>query len=137
MCTTITGQVWGIDYIIGQPTVSKFGKQINTIMFICNCFWDLPALQNLNVVEAENQYALILEYAVHYYDIKKYEKWSMRSILYQCVSERSSLISLYDRTLLICSIFSQLYLGFESNFHFFTCSILGIRDNLRIKLPDN
>ena len=74
MCTTITSQVWGIDYIIGQPTVSKFGKQINTIMFICKCFQDLPVLQNLNVVEAENQYALLLEYAVHYYDIKKYEK---------------------------------------------------------------
>ena len=29
------------------------------------------------------------------------------------------------------------YLGFESNFHFFTCPILGIRDNLGAKQSDN
>ena len=29
------------------------------------------------------------------------------------------------------------YLGFESNFHFFTCPILGARYNLGMKQPDN
>ena len=56
MCITINSRVWGIDYIAGQTTVPKFGKQIDTIKFICNLFRDLPTLQSLNVMEAEDQY---------------------------------------------------------------------------------
>ena len=46
MCTTLNSRAWRIDYITGQPTVQKLDKQTDAIMFICNHFCDLPALQN-------------------------------------------------------------------------------------------
>ena len=55
MCITINSRVWGIDYIAGQPTVTKFGKQIGTIKFVCNLFRELSTLQNLNLMEAGDQ----------------------------------------------------------------------------------
>ena len=48
--SALNGQVCGIGYITGQSTVPKFGKQIDTIKFICNYFRELPALQKLNVM---------------------------------------------------------------------------------------
>ena len=48
--SALNGQVCGIDYITGQSTVPKFGKQIDTVKFICNYFRELPALQKLNVM---------------------------------------------------------------------------------------
>ena len=53
MCITINSRVWGIDYIGGQPTVTKFGKQIGTIKF--NLFRELSTRQNLNLMEAGDQ----------------------------------------------------------------------------------
>ena len=55
MCTTLNSWVWGKDYIKGQLTAQKFGKQIDPTEFICKCICDLPTLQNLNVMEAEDQ----------------------------------------------------------------------------------
>ena len=77
MCTTLNSRAWGIDYIAGQPTVQKLDKQIGAISFICNHFRDLPALQNLNAMEAENQYVQLVEYLHQYYDFKKYDTSSM------------------------------------------------------------
>ena len=50
MYTILNSQVWGRDYITGQRTVQKLGKQIDAIKFICNHFLDLLPLQNLNVM---------------------------------------------------------------------------------------
>ena len=51
MYTILNSQVWGRDYITGQRTVQKLGKQIDEIdEFICNHFLDLLPLQNLNVM---------------------------------------------------------------------------------------
>ena len=55
MCITINSRVMRIDYIASYPIVAKFGKQIDTIKFISNLFRDLPTLQNLNVMKAEDQ----------------------------------------------------------------------------------
>ena len=38
MYTTLNSCVWGIIFITGQPTVPKFGKRIDAIMFICIIF---------------------------------------------------------------------------------------------------
>ena len=85
ICTTVNSQVWGIKYITVQPALLKFGKQINTIKFICNHFCDVLARQNLNVMEAENKYVELVEYANQYYDVKKYKASNLWSILYQYV----------------------------------------------------
>ena len=85
ICTTVNSQVWRTRYITIQPTVPKFGKQINTIKFICNHFCDVLARQNLNVMEAENKYVELVEYANQYYDVKKYNASNVWSILYQYV----------------------------------------------------
>ena len=50
MYTILNSRVWGRDYITGQRTVQKLGKQIDAIKFICNHFLDLLPLQNLNVM---------------------------------------------------------------------------------------
>ena len=55
MCITINSRVWGIDYIAGQPTVAKFGKQTDTIKFVCKLFRELSTRQNLNLMEAGDQ----------------------------------------------------------------------------------
>ena len=34
MCITINSRVWGIDYIAGQTTVPKFGKQIDNKVYL-------------------------------------------------------------------------------------------------------
>ena len=56
--------------------------------FICNDFCYLPALQNLNVMETEDQNVHLVEYSLQYCDIKMYDRSSMWSILYQCASEK-------------------------------------------------
>ena len=68
MCTALNNRVWGIDYITSQPTVPKFGQQIDTVKFICNHFCSLPDLQNLNVMETEDQNVQLVEYALQLHE---------------------------------------------------------------------
>ena len=42
----------------------------------------------MNVMEAEDQIVKLVEHALQYYDVKKWHTSSMRSILYQCTSEK-------------------------------------------------
>ena len=49
----------------------KFVKKIDTLKFICNYLCYLPALQNLNVMQAEDQNVQHKEYTFQYYDVKK------------------------------------------------------------------
>ena len=56
--------------------------------FICNHFRYLFDLQNLNVMETENQNVQLVEYALQYYDLKKYDTTSMLSVLYKYASKK-------------------------------------------------
>ena len=71
MYTALNSQVWGIDLCHKSSNSSKFAKEIDAIKFICNHLCYLPALQNLNVMEAEDQNVQHKEYAFQYYDVKK------------------------------------------------------------------
>ena len=91
MCITINSRVLRIDYIASYPIVAKFGKQIDTIKFISNLFRDLPTLQNLNVMKAEDQ---CVQPWNTQFSIMKYDTSNMWLILHQYlvrISFKSSL----------------------------------------------
>ena len=48
----------------------------------------LPAIQNVNVMYAEDQNVQYKEYTFQYYDVKKWDTSKMWSILYQCAGEK-------------------------------------------------
>ena len=68
-----------------SPKVRQLNRRNKVIW---SHFSYLLALQNLNTVEAEDQNVELEKFALQYYDVKKHHTSSMRSILYQCTSEK-------------------------------------------------
>ena len=71
MDTTINSRVWGNRFYDRSTNSPKFCKQIDTMKFIYNHFHDLFTFQNLNEMEAEDQYLQLVEYAFQYHYFKK------------------------------------------------------------------
>ena len=75
ICITINKRIWGIDYIAGQPTVAKIGKQIDTIKFLT--YSRTTYSSELECHGSWGSGCSTVEYTVQYCDVKKYDTSKM------------------------------------------------------------
>ena len=70
MGATVNNRVWGNRFYDRSTNSPKFCKQIDAMKFIYDHFHNLLTLQNLNEMEAEDQYVQLVEYAFQYHYVK-------------------------------------------------------------------